>query len=145
MTRGRAAAGVLAVLLVTACGGDPATPRSGTSVEELTGDVSGDVDVDTARVGGRISLRATVTRVLSPGAFEISAADAATDRPVLVLNREDDLSEGQDVQVVGVLDVLDDEVARAYGLGAASDLPEHDDRRVIVADEVDTDLPEDGR
>ena len=149
MRRTTAAAARLAaatcLVLASACGGEAAAPRSGTSVEELTGDVSGEVDIDTARVGGAITLRGTVTRVLSPGAFEVSAEDAASDGPLLVLNREDQLSAGQVVQVIGRVKVFnDDEQASQHGLGPTSQYPEHHLQRIVVADEVDTDVPDDG-
>jgi hypothetical protein len=146
LTPARALAPALtATLLLAGCGGEAAAPREGTSVEELTGDVSGVIDVDTARVGSRISLTGTVTKVLSPGAFEISAQDAASDRPLLVLNREDRLQPGQVVQVVGLVRVfVDDEQAAEYGLGATAQYPQHDRKRIVVADEVDTDVPDDG-
>lgn len=137
---------LLCVVAVVGCSGEARAPREGTSVEELTGDVSGAVDIDQARVGSRISLRGTVTRVLSPGAFEISAQDAASDRPLLVLNREDALEVGQVVQVVGLVRVFtDDETAAEYGLRSTADYPEHHLKRVVVASEVDTDIPGDGR
>jgi hypothetical protein len=134
-----ALAGGLAVL--PACGGDPAAPREGVTAEELTGDVSGDFDIATADVGRRVSLRATVTRVLSAGAFEVAAADAASDRPLLVLNREDALQVGQDVQIEGRVRLYDTaEHAGAYGVGPGQ---AQERAPVVVADEVDTDLPED--
>lgn len=148
MRRKRPSAAVLAVaaFLLTGCGGEAAAPREGTSVESLTGDVSGDVDLTTARVGDNVSLRGTVTQVLSPGAFEISAEDAATERPVLVLNREDELQVGQVVQVIGRVRVFnDDQQAAEYGLGPTSQYPTHARQRIIVADEVDTDIPDDGQ
>lgn len=133
------------LVLGAACGGEAAAPRAGTSTEELTGDVSGEVDIDTARVGDSLSLRGTVSQVLSPGAFEVTAADAASDRPLLVLNREDELTAGQVVQVVGRVRVFnDDEQAARYGLGPTSQYPQHHLQRVVVADEVDTDVPQDG-
>ena len=73
-------------------------PREGETAQELTSDVSGNVDLDTADVGGRISLTGDVVRVLTPGTFEISPADGATTRPVLVLGAQPDLTPGQAVQ-----------------------------------------------
>lgn len=145
MRRSRSsAAGLAVVALLAGCGGEAATPREGTSVESLTGDVSGDIDLSTARVGDNISLRGTVSAILSPGAFEIAAEDTGTDRPVLVLNREDDLTVGQTVQVIGRVRIFnDDGEAAEYGLGPTSQYPTHVRQRIVVADEVDTDIPGD--
>lgn len=144
-TRSSAAVLALAATLLAGCGGEAATPRDGTDVETLTGDVSGDIDLGTARVGDNISLRGTVSSILSPGAFEIAAEDTGTDKPVLVLNREDDLTVGQMVQVIGRVRIFnDDGEAAEYGLGPTSQYPTHVRQRIVVADEVDTNIPDDG-
>jgi hypothetical protein len=137
---------VALALVLTGCGDGPRAPREGVSVQQLTGDVSGTVDLDTALVGDRISLAGTVVRVLSPRAFELSAADGASDRPVLVLGQHDDLDVGQQVQVAGsVRLLLDDETAARYGLGTTAQVPVHDGKRVVEAETVDDDVPGDGR
>lgn len=135
-----------ALLLVgaAACGSEPDQPREGVSAEELTGDVSGDISFDTAEVAGRISLEGTVVQVLSPDSFELSAADGASADPVLVLNREDDLTEGQVVQVIGTVRLFDhEEHAGEYQLADPSAYGTHSGQRFILADEVDTDVPGD--
>ena len=139
------AAAAVCLALVTGCGGDAESPREGTSAEELTGDVSGTFDIQTATVGSRVSLRAVITTVLSDGAFEVRALDAASDQPLLVLNREDALEVGQEVQVVGIVRLFNDEqLATDYGLPAPAEVPKHDGEKIIVATEVDTDVPGDG-
>lgn len=146
--RGTTATLSTALLLTgaTACGGEAAAPREGVSAEELTGDVSGDVDLSTAPVGGRLSLRGTIVRVLSQDSFELRPADGATDDPVLVLNREDDLSDGQVVQVSGTVRLFShDEHAETYELADPSAYREHDGDRFVLAEEVDTDVPGDGQ
>ena len=131
-----------ALLLLTGCG-DAAAPREGTSLEELSGDVSGAVDLDETEAGESVSLKATVTRVLSAGAFEIRAEDTATEEPVLVLNREDRLEAGQVVQVIGVVSVFDGDSLGEYAVPQAEQA-RREGTKVIVASEVDTDVPGDG-
>ncbi|HWH28157.1 MAG TPA: hypothetical protein VNU26_04205 [Mycobacteriales bacterium] len=133
------------VVVLSGCGSEAAAPRAGVSAEELTGDVSGTVDLDTARVGDRLSMKGVVVRVLGPGAFELRPADGATDRPVLVLNRHDRVRQDDVVQVAGFVRVFDDRLAEAYGLGDDASLPAHDAKRVVEARTVDTNVPEDGR
>lgn len=144
--RGTTAVLSAALLLVgsAACGGEAATPREGVSAEELSGDVSGNVDLSTAPVAGRISLRGTIVRVLSKDSFELRPADGATDDPVLVLNREDELTDGQVVQVIGTVRLFShDEHTGEYELADPSAYGRHDGDRFVLAEEVDTDVPGD--
>ena len=143
--RGLSAA-VVPVLLLAGCGGEEATsPREGVSVQELTGDLSGLVDLDTAQVGRRISLQGQVVQVLGPTAFELRPVDGDTVRPVLVLNRHGRLQVGDVVQVAGHVRVFDRTLAQQYDLGSDTSLPVHDAQRVVEAPMVDTNVPGDGR
>ena len=143
--RGLSAA-VVPVLLLAGCGGEEATsPREGVSVQELTGDLSGLVDLDTAQVGRRISLQGQVVQVLGPAAFELRPVDGDTVRPVLVLNRHGRLQVGDVVQVAGHVRVFDRTLAQQYDLGSDTSLPVHDAQRVVEAPMVDTNIPGDGR
>lgn len=143
--RGLSAA-VVPVLLLAGCGGEEATsPREGVSVQELTGDLSGLVDLDTAQVGRRISLQGQVVQVLGPAAFELRPVDGDTVRPVLVLNRHGRLQVGDVVQVAGHVRVFDRTLAQQYDLGSDTSLPVHDAQRVVEAPMVDTNVPGDGR
>ncbi|HWG92652.1 MAG TPA: hypothetical protein VNU66_00300 [Mycobacteriales bacterium] len=138
-------AALTAPLLLAGCGGEPAAPREGVSAEELTGDVSGSVDLDTARVGGALSLKGQVVSVPGPTAFELRAVDGATERPVLVLNRHDRIDVDDVVQVAGTVRVLDDRLAEEYALTDGALLSVHDGKRVVVARTADTDVPGDGQ
>lgn len=143
----RAVPVVLTVVLtvpLAGCGDDDEPgPREGVSTRELTGDLSGTFDIDQAPVGAQTSLRATVDQVLSPGSFVITAADTAGP-PLLVLSAEDTVSPGQVLQLIGVLRVFSyDDFADGYPLAEAAAYTAFDAQKVLVASEVDTDLPAD--
>lgn len=142
-----AAVGTLLVLVsVAGCTDAARAPRAGVSVQELTGDVSGAIDMGTARVGSRISLVGTVVRVLPPGAFELRPADGATARPVLVLGRQHGLQPGQSVQVAGFVRLLlEAEQAEQAGAAEPDQLALHDGKRIVEAYMVDTNIPQDDR
>ncbi len=110
------------------------------TIQELTGDVSGTIDLDTSRVGDRVSLD-TVVCFLPPSAFELSPADGATTRQVLVLGRQEGLASGQVVQVAGLVRVLlDDEQA---GAASPEQPPLHD--HIVGACMIDTGIQGDDR
>ena len=137
-TRRRLAALALPALLVLpACGDEPPPAERNFQVE--SGDRSGAVDLDAARVGDRISLQAKVARVVQPGAaFEITPADAAQKRPGLVLSRQD-VQPGQTVDVAGTVRLFDyEDVARDFPLGNAAQYRQHERKNVILASKVDT-------
>lgn len=135
----RAAFALVAVLALTACGGEADAPRAGTTLQELTGDRSGAVDIDSARVGSSISLQAPVARKVGGQSFEIAAEEGGSGRPVLVLQEENTVEVGQVVQVIGRVDVLTGSLAREYGVGT-----EPTGQLVVVASEIDTDVLGDG-
>ena len=141
MRRARALVLALGVLLLPACG----SGSEDSATIDRPADASGTVDLDETEVGSSVSLEATVTTVLSPGAFEIRAEDTATADPVLVLNEEDVLEAGQIVQIAGIVRLFDAEtMAEAYGLASSAGLAEREGELVIVASEVDTDVRGDG-
>jgi hypothetical protein len=131
------------VLGVVACDAPADAPREGVSTRELTGDLSGDFDLDSAVVGAQQSLRVTVGEVLSRSAFTTTPADAG-GTPLLVVGADKDLQPGQVVQVVGTLRVFSyDEFASQYALGDADAFAGRDGDKVLVARLVDTDIPDD--
>lgn len=118
-------------------------PREGVSTQELTGDVSGTFDIETAEVGAMQSLRVTVAEVLTPSAFTATPADTA-GRPLLVVGSDPGLSPGQVVQVAGILRLFSyDELSEQFSLGDRAAYAGREDEKVLVATTVDTDIPSD--
>ena len=133
----------LLVLGTAACGGDDeAGPREGVSTADLTGDVSGDFDIDEAEVGSRQSLLVTIDQVLSEQSFTTTVEDTAGNN-LLVVGPGDDLQPGQVVQVAGILRRFDfAELEPQYRLGPQEAYAGLD--TVLVATTVDGDVPQDG-
>ena len=132
------------VLGAAACSSDIGEqPREDVSTRELTGDLSGDFNVEDARVGARQSLRVTVADVLTPSAFTTTAADADGEQ-LLVVGPDRGLVPGQVVQVAGILRVFAfEDLAEQYQLGDRAVFAGRDGDLVLVATTVDTDLPAD--
>ena len=140
------ALGTVLLLGVAGCGGEEQEqPREGVSTRELTGDLSGDFDIDDAQVGDQQSLRVTVDEVLGPSAFTTTQEDAA-GRRLLVVGPERGVEPGQVVQAVGLLRVFSyDDLDADHDLGDRSLYADREGDLVLVADTVDTDIPQDGQ
>ena len=79
-----------------------------------------------------------MTRVRTPGAFEVSAADAGSDAPLLILNRQEKQTVGRELRISGTVNLFNyDELVKEFSLGPRSDYREFAGRRVVVADFVD--------
>ena len=118
-------------------------PREGVSAEELTGDVSGTFDVDTAEVGANQSLRVTVAEVVTPSAFTATPADTA-GRPLLVVGPADSLEPGQVVQVSGEIGLFEyDELSERFSLGDRAAYAGRENEKVLLATTIDSDIPAD--
>ena len=136
-------AGALVVVL-GGCGDEDEIPESA-SVEDLTADPSGAFDLDEVEAGQRISLRVTVSEVLSPDAFVVPPEETAGP-PLLVLAGQHRASPGDTLQIGGIARVFSyDEQARDFELGPASQYAEYEDKVVLVATLNDDDLPLDDK
>ena len=144
MTRSRLLVPLVAVGLglgLAACG-ENAPPSNAVTEQQQAGDANGDFSLDTAVIGSRQSVRATVEQVLSPSSFTITAADAGGE-PLLVLGGSGSVAPGQQVQLAGILRVFSyDEFAADFTLGSPDVYAGLSNRKVLVADTVDTDLPQ---
>jgi hypothetical protein len=132
---------LLGAVALTACADEAAAPREGVRVEELTSDASGAFNLSEAEAGERVSLRATVSQVLSDQSFLVPSKDTSGDA-LLVVADDDRVRVGQELQLSGILRTFEyAELAQAYALGDAAVYREFEDKLVLVADLVDDDLP----
>jgi hypothetical protein len=138
------ATSLLLVVGAAGCGDDDEPgPREGVSIADLTGDASGDFDIDEAKIGSRQSLRVTIERVLSDQSFTTTVEDTAGNN-LLVVGPGDDLQPGQVVQVAGILRRFDfGELEPRYRLGPKQEYAGLN--TVLVANTVDNNIPQDGQ
>ena len=142
MPKAVAAFAVASLLLgAVGCGDDGEQPREGVRVEDLTGDASGNFDLDEIEAGNRISLRAEVAEVLSPNSFVLAPKDTAGER-MLILHKDSEVRQGDIIQLAGIARVFSyDDASGNYELADVGAYQEFDGDLSLEADLTDEDLP----